>query len=61
MEIREPKFKHGDKVVDDQGNVYEILRISEYSFIHNDYAYLLNSGNYDSEFERYLKTYKGEQ
>ena len=60
MEIRNPKFNPGDKVVDNQGNVYEILSLAEYSFIHSDYVYLLNDGNYDSEFERYLKPYKGE-
>lgn len=60
MEIREQKFNPGDKVVDKQGNVYEILSLAEYSFIHSDYVYLLNDGNYDSEFERYLEPYKGE-
>lgn len=68
MEIKEPKFKVGDKVVDNQGNVYEILSLAEYSFIHSDYVYLFNDGNYDSEkalsrnfsFERYLEPYKGE-
>ena len=57
MEIRKPKYKVGDKVVDNQGVVYEILRLEEYSFVHNDYVYLLNDGNYDSEFERYLEPY----
>ena len=60
MEIREPKYNVGDKVVDNQGVVYEILRLEEYSFVHSDYVYLLNDGNYDSEFERYLNPYKGE-
>ena len=66
IEIREPKFKAGDKVVDGEGDVYEILRISEYSFVHDDYVYMLNYGlynalgKYDVEFEQYLEPYKGE-
>ena len=60
IELREPKYNVGDKVVDNQGVVYEILRLEEYSFVHSDYVYLLNDGNYDSEFERYLNPYKGE-
>ena len=59
IELKEPKYNVGDKVVN-QGNVYEILSLAEYSFIHSDYVYLLNDGNYDSEFERYLELYKGE-
>ena len=66
IELRESKYKPGDKVIDNQGNVYEILRISEYSFIHDDYIYMLDygfydvCGKYDVEFEQYLKPYKGE-
>lgn len=59
IELREPKYNVGDKVVDNQGKVYKILRLEEYSFVHNDYVYLLNE-EYDAEFERYLKPYKGE-
>lgn len=39
MEIKENKFKRGDKVIDEYGNIYIVLEISSYSFIHNDYWY----------------------
>lgn len=39
MQIKEPKFKRGDKVIDEYGNIYIVLEISSYSFIHNDYWY----------------------
>jgi len=39
MEIREPKFKRGDKVIDEYGNIYIVLEIRSYSFINNDYLY----------------------
>lgn len=39
MEIKEPKFNRGDKVIDEYGNIYIVLEISSYSFIHNDYWY----------------------
>lgn len=39
MEIKDPKFKRGDKVIDEYGNIYIVLEISSYSFINNDYWY----------------------
>lgn len=39
MEIKDPKFKRGDKVIDEYGNIYIVLEIRSYSFINNDYWY----------------------
>lgn len=39
MEIRKPKFKRGDKVIDEYGNIDIVLEIRSYSFINNDYLY----------------------
>lgn len=39
MQIKDPKFKRGDKVIDEYGNIYIVLEISSYSFINNDYWY----------------------
>lgn len=39
MEIKEPKFKVGDKVRDEYGNIYIVVEISDYSFSYDEYWY----------------------
>lgn len=51
VEIREPKFKPGDKVLVDtiKGKmVYEVSKAESYDFTYDEYCYELK--NYDGEY-----------
>lgn len=39
MEIREPKFKHGERVIDKKGDVSTVINVSHYYFDKNEYWY----------------------
>ena len=58
MEIREPKYKVGDKVVDKNGNVETVVSFNSYHFEDNEYWYDVS---YDEgthiKTESFLKPY----
>lgn len=39
MLIREPKFKIGEKVMDEYGFIYTVIGITTYSFSYDEYWY----------------------
>lgn len=43
MEIRKPKFNVGDKVIDNNDEIYTVAKINGYSFIGNEYFYNLKN------------------
>lgn len=43
MEIREPKFNVGDKVIDNNDDIYTVAKINGYSFVGNEYFYNLKN------------------
>lgn len=58
MQIREPKFKLGERVIDKKGNVSTVIKINSYHFEKNEYRYDVS---YDGEnlikTESYLEPY----
>lgn len=58
MQIREPKFKLGERVIDKKGNVSTVIKINSYHFEKNEYRYDVS---YDGEnlikAESYLEPY----
>ena len=44
MEIREPKFELGQKVIDKKGDVGTVKNISHYYFDKNEYWYSIEKG-----------------
>lgn len=46
MQIREPKFKLGERVIDKKGNVSTVIKINSYHFEKNEYMYDVS---YDGE------------
>lgn len=66
VEIRDPKFKPGDKVLVDtiKGKmVYEVSKAESYDFTYDEYCYELKSydGEYTSEDESDLELYVKEE
>lgn len=58
MQIREPKFKLGERVIDKKGNVSTVIKFNSYHFEENEYWYDVS---YDGEnlikTESYLESY----
>lgn len=58
MQIREPKFKLGERAIDKKGNVSTVIKINSYHFEKNEYRYDVS---YDGEnlikAESYLEPY----
>lgn len=58
IEIREPKFKAGERVIDKKGNVGTVIKFNSYHFEENEYRYYVS---YDGETliktESYLEPY----
>lgn len=58
MQIKEPKFKLGERVIDKKGNVSTVIKINSYHFEKNEYRYDVS---YDGEnlikAESYLEPY----
>ena len=38
MEIIEPKFNVGDKVIDNNDDIYTVAKIDSYSFVGNEFC-----------------------
>ena len=51
IEIKEPKFKVGDRVIDKKGNVGTVIKFNSYRFDENEYLYDVS---YDGE--KFIKT-----
>lgn len=60
MQIREPEFKAGDKVITKKGHVGNVIKVDSYHFEDNEYWYDVN---YDEgthiKTESFLKPYSG--
>lgn len=58
MQIREPKFKLGERVIDKDGNVITVIKFNSYHFENNEYWYDVS---YDGEViikkESFLKPF----
>lgn len=62
MEIRKPKFNVGDKVIDNNDDIYTVAKINGYSFIGNEYFYnLKNSEKTGVKEESSLEPYVEKQ
>lgn len=46
MEIRDPMYKHGERVIDKKGNVGTVIKFNSYHFDENEYLYDVS---YDGE------------
>lgn len=63
MEIREPKFKVGDKVIDNHDDIYTVAKINGYSFLGDEYFYNLKNSEKtcvkeESDLEPYVENKK---
>lgn len=59
MEIKEPKFKVGDKVIDKKGHVGNVMKVDSYHFDEDEYWYNVRSDEGTPAFytEPYLDPY----
>ncbi len=59
IEIREPKFKEGDKVIDKKGHVGNVTKVDSYHFDEDEYWYSVSSdgGTQGLYTETYLNQY----
>ena len=65
MEIREPRFQKGQKVMY-EGNLYIVVEISSYSFSYNEYLYRIEDDvkqcvKSEEELEPYVEEHKSEK
>lgn len=63
MEIREPKFSVGDKVIDNYDDIYTVAKINGYSFLGDEYFYNLKNSEktgvkVESDLEPYVENKK---
>lgn len=63
MEIREPKFNVGDKVMDNYDDIYTVTKINGYSFLGDEYFYNLKNSEKtgvkeESDLEPYVEKQK---
>lgn len=63
MEIRKPKFNVGDKVIDNNDDIYIVAKINGYSFLGNEYFYNLKNSEKtgvkeESDLEPYVENKK---
>lgn len=61
--IREPKLNVGDKVIDNNDDIYTVAKINSYSFIGNEYFYNLKNSEKtgvkeESDLEPYVEKQK---
>lgn len=59
MEIKEPKFKVGDKVITKKGHVGNVIKVDSYHFVEDEYWYDVSCDEVDAGFytEHYLEPY----
>ena len=63
MEIRKPKFNVGDKVIDNNDDIYTVAKINSYSFLGDEYFYNLKNSEKtgvkeESSLEPYVENKK---
>lgn len=63
MEIRKPKFNVGDKVIDNNDDIYTVAKINGYSFLGDEYFYNLKNSEKtgvkeESDLEPYVENKK---
>lgn len=63
MEIREPKFNIGDKVIDNYDDIYTVVKVNGYSFLGDEYFYNLKNSEKtgvkeESDLEPYVENKK---
>ena len=63
MEIRQPKFNIGDKVIDNRDDIYTVAKINGYSFLGDEYFYNLKNSEKtgvkeESDLEPYVENKK---